>query len=74
MPTTKEILAEKAARDAAKPKPEDTGLGLRDNIIFSIALERAGASQECIDDCIFMYPYEEREQLLKWFLEKQNVK
>ena len=68
----KEILAAKAAKDAAKPQPLHDGKGLNDNIIFSVALERAGASQDCIDDCIFMYDYSQREKLLKYFQEKQK--
>ena len=72
--TIKEILSAKAAKDAVKPQESsaDNRRGLNDNIIFSIALERAGASQDCIDDCIFMYDYSQREQLLKYFEEKQK--
>ena len=70
----KEILAAKAARDAAEPQSvdADNSRGLNDNIIFSIALERAGASQECIDDCIFMFDYSQRDDLLKYFEDKKN--
>ena len=75
MPTIKEILAAKAAKDAEKPQPEDTGLGLSDNIIFSLALKRAGAIEDEIDDSIFLISYEDRENQLRNFEErKKNVK
>ena len=75
MPTIKEILAAKAAKDAAKPHEDSDTTGLNDNIIFSIALKRAGATQEEIDDSIFLISYEERENQLRNFEErKKNVK
>lgn len=69
MATIKEILAAKAAKDAEKPQDSS---GLNDNIIFSNALKRAGASQEEIEDSLFLVSYEDRENQLRNFLERQK--
>ena len=70
----KEILAAKAAKDAAKTQESGANdrRGLNDNIIFSVALERAGASQDEIEDSIFLVKYEDRENQLINFKERQK--